>query len=187
MYKSMAAKAPCPGVVDDRDRCPGGGAAADPRRRDILLFRVAGRNARLSPGIGNWRRTRSTAGRCARPPLEIIARDDAGKPDVAIAQANQLVEIRACRSPDRDDPFAYRSGGSRLCQTEENLLSGVAAADGCADLGKRQPLHLPAPRQHVSPRLLFWPGRPPNFPRAAGRRSHRFRSDSPRWRISRAS
>ena len=50
---------------------------------------------------------------------------------------------RAGRRADRHHPVACRSGGCRLCQAAQDILSRVGVADRQDRLGIRQPLHLP--------------------------------------------
>ena len=99
---------------------------------------------------GNWRRNRSTpraasAGRM----LEVISRDDAGKPDDAVRVANELVETRRSICwPAASSPIS----GSRSAISRNQNKRLFVAAEPLTDAlvwEQRQPLHLPPARHRT--------------------------------------
>ncbi len=82
-------------------------------------------------------------------PLELVSRDDNGKPEDALRNANDLVFNEKVVA--LSGTFFSNVGLARLrfCQDQQDSLRGCRSAQRCAHLAKGQPLHIPRTLKHL--------------------------------------
>ncbi len=81
--------------------------------------------------------------------VEVISRDDAGKPDDAIRLATELVSNEKVALLTGDISFQCRAGRRRIRAAQQGAVRCRGTIDRRHGVGKGQPLHIPAAAQHV--------------------------------------
>ncbi len=81
--------------------------------------------------------------------LEVISRDDGGKPDDATRSANELLSQPEGGPAGRHVPLQCGPGGERHRAAQQGAVRGGRAAHRCPGVGQGQPLHLPPAAQHL--------------------------------------